>query len=84
MKKVKHYISHTKNIESINNLTVVMALVFEMSSFKRILKYVCANDSHRDLHNTRLKLLIDKPCARTNTQQEKCNYSLSYVNTVLL
>ena len=43
MKKVKHYISQTKNIESTNNLTVVMALVFEMSSFKRILK-ICLRE----------------------------------------
>ena len=42
MKKVKHYISQTKNIESTNNLTVVMPPVFEVSAFKLILKYIFA------------------------------------------
>ena len=53
MKKFKQYISQTKNIESTNNLRVVMPPVFEVSAFKLILKYVCANNFLWDLHNKR-------------------------------
>ena len=54
MKKVKHYISQTKNIESTNNLTVVMPPVFEASAFKLILKYIFTDLNFLwDLHNIR-------------------------------
>ena len=54
MKKVKHYISQTENIESTNNLTVVMPPVFEVSAFKLILKYIFADLNFLwDLHNIR-------------------------------
>ena len=54
MKKVKHYISQTKNIESTSNLTVVMPPVFEVSAFKLILKYIFADLNFLwDLHNIR-------------------------------
>ena len=52
-KKVKQCISQTKNIESTNNWTVVMPPVFEVSTFKLILKHVCAHNFLWDLHNTR-------------------------------
>ena len=52
MKKVKHYISQTKNIEITSNLTVVMPSVFEVSAFKLTLKYIFAYLNFLwDLHN---------------------------------
>ena len=53
MKKFKHYISQTKNIESTNNLRVVMPPVFEVSAFKLILKHVRAHNFLWDLYDTR-------------------------------
>ena len=61
-----------------------MPPVFEVSTFKLILKHVFACNFLWDLHNKRFKLLIDKLCLWTNIQQEKYNYSLPYVSTVLM
>ena len=65
-----------KNIESTYNLTVVMPPVFEVSTFKLILKCIFANNFLWHLHNTRFYFVNEYPT-------KQCSYSLPYVSTVL-
>ena len=51
-KSQAHYFSN-KNIESTYNLMVVMPPVFEVSTFKLILKFIIANYFLWHMHSTR-------------------------------